>query len=106
MAHMKKVVRLPHGCGGNACPGYLRDQFLENDQSDRGLKAIDMLVKLEDRINRIEHRVGLFEQYMWGDPCEILSGAHGRREVDDGEFLEVDDYDRRIRGQNRTKRAL
>jgi hypothetical protein len=83
----------------------LRDQFLENDQLDSGLKVIDMLVKLEDRINRIEHRVGLFELYMWGDPCDAVPGSPGRKKVDDGEFLEVDDYDPGKSGQKRTNRA-
>jgi transposase-like protein len=83
----------------------LRDQFLERDQFDRALKVIDKLIKLEDTINRIEHRVGLFVNYIWGEPSDWIPGSPSRQRVDDGEFLEVDDYDPRKSGQNRTKHA-
>lgn len=71
---------------------YLRDEFLENDRYKEALPAIRLLIQLEDKINRIQHRVGLFEDYTWADPRDAVPGSPGRLGVDDGEILEVKDY--------------
>jgi hypothetical protein len=42
---------------------------------------------------------------MWGDLSDAVPGSPARQLVDDGEFLEVDDYDPTKSGQERTKRA-
>ena len=62
-----------------------RDELCESEKYVEAIRVIRELTNLEEQINRIQHQIGLFEDYHIWDLSDAVPGSPGRTKVDDGE---------------------